>query len=784
MPAPNWDAFLDALRSSTDYRDQTAHVEKLPARTARFADLSRPLPPRLAEALRAQGITRFYAHQAAAIDAMRSGQNVAVVTTTASGKTLTYNVPVLESILTNAGTRALYLFPTKALAQDQLRKLNELDLFPNIRAGTYDGDTTQEERRTIRRAAQIVLTNPDMLHVGILPNHTLWASFFMGLKYVVIDEVHTYRGIFGAHTAHVIRRLRRLCQHYHSEPQFILCSATIANPEEATHKLTGLPFHIVRDDSAPRGEKTFVLWSPPPIGQGTRDKGQGARDKKQPSTLSPQPSTLVRRSANSEAVDLFTQLVRHQVRTIVFTPARVTAELILKYARDQLNHPTTQRLADSIMSYRAGYLPEERRAIEKQLFDGTLLGVSSTSALELGVDIGGLDAVIMVGFPGSISSTYQQAGRAGRGLEPSLAVMVAREGAIDHYIVRHPDYLFGRGSENVVIDPQNIYILAAHLLCAADELPLDERDKEVFGEQIADLCERLRDGGLLAKRDRWYWTGPGRPQDQINIRSASGNGYDIRLTSRGNELLGTVDAARAFDTVHEGAIYLHRGDSYRVTRLDIEGRTAYVESVEVNYYTQPMTSIKTSVVEVEEERALPGGTSLKFGAVNVTTQVIGYREVQQFSEQVLAVHPLDLPPNEFETRGFWLSIAENLALELRTKYDLLGSLHAAEHAMIALLPLVATCDERDVGGVSYAFHPDTRTPAIFVYDDYPGGAGIAEKACENVPTLLLRTLEALESCPCADGCPACVQSPRCGSNNQPLDKGGAIALLRRLSAGS
>jgi len=764
----DWNAFLDALRASADYRGQIAHVEKLPARAARFADLSRPLHPRLMEALKAQGITRFYAHQAAAIDAVRRGQNVAVVTTTASGKTLTYNVPVLESILINAGTRALYLFPTKALAQDQLRKLNELDLFPHVRAGAYDGDTTQEERRTIRRAAHIVLTNPDMLHVGILPNHTLWASFFMGLKYVVIDEVHTYRGLFGAHTAHVIRRLRRICQHYHSQPQFILCSATIANPEEATAKLTGLPCHVVRDDSAPRGEKTFVLWQPPPMEQGTKGEKQ--------------PSPLVRRSANSEAVDLFTQLVRHQVRTIVFTPARVTAELILKYARDQLAAHHSP-LTNAIMSYRAGYLPEERRAIEKRLFDGTLLGVSSTSALELGVDIGGLDAVIMVGFPGSISSTYQQAGRAGRGLEASLAVMVAREGAIDQYIVRHPDYLFGRGSENVVIDPQNIYILAAHLLCAAEELPLDERDKEVFGEQIADLCARLRDGGLLAKRDRWYWTGQGRPQDQINLRSASGSGYAIRLTSRGNELLGTVDAARAFDTVHEGAIYLHRGDAYRVTRLDLAGRTAYVEPVEVNYYTQPMTSTQTSVVEVEKERALPGGTPLKFGAVNVTTQVIGYRQVQQFSEQVLAVHPLDLPPNEFETRGFWLSLAENLALALRAKYDLLGSLHAAEHAMIALLPLVATCDERDVGGVSYAFHPDTRTPAIFVYDDYPGGAGIAEKAHENAETLWRLTLEALESCPCADGCPACVQSPRCGSNNQPLDKAGAIALLRGLVAG-
>ncbi|MDW8366391.1 MAG: DEAD/DEAH box helicase [Abditibacteriales bacterium] len=768
---------MDTLRASADYRGQIAHVEKLPARAARFADLSRPLHPRLMAALRTQGITRFYVHQAAAIDAVRSGRNVAVVTTTASGKTLTYNVPVLESILTDAGTRALYVFPTKALAQDQLRKLNALDLFPHVRAGTYDGDTTQEERRTMRRAAQIVLTNPDMLHVGILPNHTLWASFLMGLRYVVIDEVHTYRGIFGAHTAHVIRRLRRLCRHYHSEPQFILCSATIANPEEAAHKLTGLPFHIVRDDSAPRGEKTFVLWSPPPIGQGTRGK-------EPPSTLNLQPSTIVRRSANAEAADLFARLVQQQVRTIVFTPARVTAELILKYARDQLSHPTTRGLADSIMSYRAGYLPEERRAIERQLFDGTLLGVSATNALELGVDIGGLDAVIMVGFPGSISSTYQQAGRAGRGLQPSLAVLVAREGAIDQYIVRHPDYLFGRGSENVVIDPQNIYILAAHLLCAADELPLDERDKEIFGEQITDLCERLRDGGLLTKRDRWYWTGPGRPQDQINLRSASGSGYDIRLTSRGNELLGTVDAARAFDTVHEGAIYLHRGDAYRVTRLDVEGRTAYVEPVQVNYYTQPMTNIATSVGEVERERPLPSGVSLKFGTVNVTTQVIGYREVQQFSEQVLAVHSLDLPPSEFETRGFWLCIAENLALELRAAYDLLGSLHAAEHAMIALLPLVATCDERDVGGVSYAFHPDTRTPTIFVYDDYPGGAGIAEKACENVETLLQRTLEALESCPCADGCPACVQSPRCGSNNQPLDKVGAAALLRRLLVNS
>jgi DEAD/DEAH box helicase domain-containing protein len=772
MSSPDWNSFLDDLRSSPDFRDQIAHVERLPAQEARYAELSQPLHPRLAEALNAQEITQFYAHQAAAIDAVQRGQHVAVVTTTASGKTLTYNVPVLESLLTDAGGRALYLFPTKALAQDQLRKLDGFDLFPTVRAGTYDGDTRQDERRVMRRAAQIVLTNPDMLHVGILPNHTLWASFFMGLKFVVIDEVHTYRGIFGAHTAHVIRRLRRLCQHYHSNPQFILCSATIANPQEATQKLTGLPFHVIRDDSAPRGEKMFVIWNPPVV--------EGSEGRRQKAEGSPQLSTLIRRSANSEAVDLFVQLVRRQVRTIAFTSARVTAELILKYAREQLASSPTPPLTDSIMSYRAGYLPEERRQIEQQLFNGTLLGVSSTNALELGVDIGGLDAVIMVGFPGSISSAYQQAGRAGRGLNASLAVMVAREGAVDQYIVRHPEYLFGRGSENVVIDPENIYILAAHLLSAADELPLSERDEAIFGKRMTELCERLRDGGLMAKRDRWYWTGQGRPQDKIAIRSASGSGYDIRVASRGNELLGTVDAARAFDTVHEGAIYLHRGESYRVTRLDIEGRTAHVEPVEVTTYTQPMTTTQTSVVEVEEERTLPDGTPLQFGAVNVTTQVIGYREMQQFTEQVLGVHPLNLPSNEFETRGFWLSIPESLALYLRAKHDLLGALHAVEHAAIALLPLVATCDPRDVGGVSYAVHPDTKTPAIFVYDDYPGGAGITEKAFENMETLLTRTLEALESCPCADGCPACAQSPRCGSNNQPLDKAGAVGLLWRM----
>lgn len=747
--------------SSPGYAGQLVHCRQLPAREAEYADLSPPLPTPLREALRRQGIQRLYRHQAEAIARVRQGHHVTVVTSTASGKTLCYNAPVLETVLTDRTARAFYVFPTKALAQDQLRKLRELELTPPVKAATYDGDTPTPERRLAKRVAQIVLTNPDMLHVGILPNHTSWASFFCNLRYVVLDELHTYQGVFGAHTANVIRRLRRLCAHYGARPQFICCSATLSNPGEVAARLSGLETELITADTAPRAGRHFLFWNPPLL------SGGGGR-----------------RSANFEAVELFARLIRRHIRSIVFVRARVTAEIVLRYVRNLLKDASAdgERLSDKVMSYRAGYLPEERREIERRLFAGELLGVTSTSALELGVDIGGLDAAVIVGYPGRLSSLWQQAGRAGRREGEALVVLVASNSPLDQYLMRHPEYLFERGTEQVLLDPDNIYILAAHLLCAAFELPLpDDETAEPFAPGWLDLVHRLAEGGLLTNRGRWFWTETGRPHDQVSIRSASGEAYEIRDRDRDSALLATVDEARVFDTVHEGAVYLHRGDSYLVTRLDLRQRTAFVRRMDVDYYTRPLVTTQTSVVETETSRALACESTARFGRVLVVSQVVGFRRIKQYTETLLGTEDLELPAGEFETRGFWIVCGEPLSRAVQSAgADLMGSLHAAEHAIIALMPLRAVCSDRDLNGVSHLCHPDTARPSIFVYDDYPGGAGFAERGYENLTDLLRETAEAVAACPCETGCPSCIQSPQCGDGNQPLDKQGAALVLKLL----
>jgi len=755
---------VDELTSSANYAGQLVHHRHLPGRTAEYADLSPPLPPVLQEAFQRQGVRRLYRHQVEAITHVRQGRHVTVVTSTASGKTLCYNAPVLETMLADRTARAFYLFPTKALAHDQLRKLKELELPAPLAAATYDGDTPTPERRVVKRVAQIVLTNPDMLHVGILPNHTTWASFFYNLRYIVVDELHTYQGIFGAHTANIIRRLRRICAHYHATPRFICCSATLSNPGEVAERLLGLKTELVTADTAPTTGKHFLFWNPPLLSGGEAG----------------------RRSANFEAVELFSRLLRRGIRSLVFVRARVTAEIVLRYVRNLLKETSTgeERLADKVMSYRAGYLPEERREIERRLFTGELLGVTSTSALELGVDIGGLDAAIIVGYPGRLSSLWQQAGRAGRREGEALVVLVASNSPLDQYLMRHPDYVFDQGTERVLLDPGNIYILAAHLLCAAFELPLADGDEtaEPFAPGWLELVPRLAAGGLLTNRGRWFWADADRPHDQVSIRSASGEAYQICDTNRDNALLGTVDEARAFDTVHPGAIYLHRGESYLVTRLDQKKRTAFVQRTEVDYYTRPLITTETSVVDTQTSRALEHDSLARFGQLQVVSQVIGYRRIKQYSETLLATESLDLPPAEFETRGFWIVCGEPVVKALHhAGADLMGSLHAAEHAIIALMPLRAVCSDRDLNGVSHLCHPDTTRPSIFVYDDYPGGAGFAERGYDSLTDLLQDTADTVAACPCEFGCPSCIQSPRCGDGNQPLDKQGAVLLLKLLT---
>ncbi|NPA91686.1 MAG: DEAD/DEAH box helicase [Chloroflexi bacterium] len=765
-------AFLEKLRRQRWYKGQIVHVEEIPARPAEYGTLDRPLHPQVQRALEHMGITRFYTHQAQAINAARAGHNVIVTTGTASGKTLAYNIPVLESLAEDWRARALYLYPTKALAQDQLRSLRALTEreFPNLVFGVYDGDTPTRVRARLRKEAQIILTNPDMLHVGILPHHTLWASFFRGLKYVVIDEAHTYRGIFGSQVALVLRRLWRLCAHYGSQPRVIAASATIANPQEHFHLLTGAHAQVVDRDGSPRGPRTFVLWNPPVI----------------------EPATQVRRSPNSEATRLITALMLERVRTIAFARARRIVELILKYVRHALEREAPE-LRDRVAAYRAGYRAEDRRAIERALFEGKLLAVIATTALELGIDIGDMDASVLVGFPGTIASMWQQAGRAGRrGNAPSLSALIAYDNPMEQYFMRHPEELFGRPIENALINPDNEYLLRMHLPCAARELPLVVDpppgvraldDERLFGPNFPKVMRELEESGILRYRGgRWYYMGRDYPAKRVSLRSIDSDRFLI-VDEESGQVLEEIEASTAAYRAHPGAVYLHMGETYVITRWDEERRRAYARRQRVDYYTQAMEIDHIRVQEPEKEREI-ARVRVYYGKVRAWSQVVGFRVKQLFTEEVLAVEDLDMPPTVFDTRGLWWVMPPEWEEEFREKgYDFAGSLHAAEHACIAMLPLFTMSDRWDIGGVSTIRHPDTDTPVIAIYDGFPGGAGITEKGFESVEELWRATLQLIETCPCENGCPSCIQSPKCGNNNQPLDKHGAIFLLRRLVEG-
>lgn len=751
--------YLQQLRRSPFYRDQIAHVEHIPARQACFGSLEQPLEPRLEQQLEAQGLSRLYTHQAEAVNAARRGHHVTVVTATASGKTLCYNLPVLDSILRDTKSRALYLFPTKALAQDQASKLNAFGLFPEVRFATYDGDTPAEERKAVRRGAHLLLTNPDMLHCGILPNHAGWNAFLTNLRYVVIDEMHVYRGVFGAHMAQVLRRLRRICSFYGAEPQFLCCSATIANPAELTTRLIGIDGAIVVDaDGAPSGRRMFVFWNPPFL-----DREQAER-----------------RSTHGEATALFVDLVAHGVRNITFARARKSAELILRYARGVLERESPE-LAQRVTCYRAGYTVEERRAIERGLFQGSLIGVTATSALELGVDIGDLDATVLTGYPGTIASAWQQAGRAGRSGAEALSVLVAQSNPLDQFLMRHPDYFFGRPHERAIVDPGNRRILRQHLLCAAHERPLTERDALYFGPAVPSLLQELEaEKGLYARHERWFTAGADYPAGRVSIRSVSDAVFRIVDSERDGRQIGSVESSVAHKTVHAGAIYLHLGETYLVERLDLEGQIAWAHRVEAHYYTEPRELSHLYVTEVRQSRPLGGGRAC-FGDVVVTNQVTGYRRKRLYSDEVLDNVELKLPEQTFETEAFWFTVSPPAATALSAgKAELAGSIHAVEHAVIGMMPLLATCDRWDLGGVSHPCHPDTGAPTIFIYDAYPGGVGIAEATYAGLAALLNATREMIQGCPCLEGCPSCVQSPKCGNNNQPLDKAGAHLLLELL----
>ncbi|HSG78307.1 MAG TPA: DEAD/DEAH box helicase [Acidimicrobiia bacterium] len=736
---------IDAWLADEERADRVAHVEHQPPRGAIFDDLD--LEPRLAAALAERGIERLYRHQAEAIRLARAGTHTVVVAGTASGKSLCYQVPIAEAALADKRSTALCLFPTKALTQDQFRSFHRLGL-PELTAAVYDGDTETEARAWIRRQANVVLTNPDMLHIGILPHHARWARFLKRLRFVVVDEVHVLRGIFGSHVANVLRRLRRLAAHYGSDPTFVTCSATIGNPADLVERLTGLDIEAIEQDTSPAGAKEIVIWNPPVD-----------EDDRRPSAL-------------TEATDLFVDLVGRDRHTIAFTRSRKGTELVYRWARDRLDDDRKDRIAP----YRAGYLAKDRREVERRLFSGELLGVTATNALELGIDVGGLDAAIVTTFPGTIASFRQQAGRAGRTLDDSLAVLVAGEDALDQYFAHHPEELFGRPAEAAVVNPVNPEVLTAHAACAAYEKPLDHADTALFGPELEEVVPGLVDRGDLRLRDGLLWYAHrAAPAPGIDIRTAGGPPFTIVDTE--GALVGSVDEGRVFSQAHPGAVYLHQGEGYVVEELHLGDRMVVAARREVGYYTQPQEDTWVEITAVHG-RDTAGRFPLRHGLVEVEHHVTGFKRKSVADGTVLGYEPLELPSRRFTTQAVWVEVPDDIIEDARIEArDLPGTLHAAEHTSIAMLPLYAICDRWDVGGLSTNFHPQIGGSVWFVYDGYPGGAGISPMAFSRGERHLAATLDALVRCPCSAGCPSCVQSPKCGNFNEPLDKAGAIALL-------
>lgn len=726
-------------------------VASLPPRRPSFAGMP-SLPTELEEALGRLGVSALYSHQREAYDGLLRGENVIVSTATASGKSLCYEIPAFENALTDPSSRALFLYPTKALAQDQLGKIEEFAL-RGVRAATYDGDTPQALRADVRRRANIVLTNPDMLSVGILPHHDGWGHFFRNLRLVAVDEAHVLRGVFGSHAAMVLRRLRRVAALHGADPRFVFTSATVANPQELAESLTGLPFSLVDEDGASSGGRRVVFRNPPLL-----DESRGER-----------------RSLLVEGALVFAELVSRGVRTIAFARTRRGAELVYRYAANRLGIETARRISP----YRAGYTARERREIEGRLFRGELLGVVSTNALELGVDVGELDAVVCCGYPGSIASIWQQWGRAGRGERPALSVYIAGRDALDQFIFENPKRVLGRRVEAARVTVENSYILAPHLLAAAHESPLEESDEEFFGPAFRRVAGELAEEGALRRSGgRLLYTGGGHPARDISLRSASAE--RVAVVDADGEVIGSSEATRAPGELHPGATYLHRGRAYEVEELDLAARRAVVRRVPDRYYTRPRVETDVEVIEEAGSRPLANGATLHRGRVRTSERVTHYKKVRVADDREVGVYPLDLPEVVLETQAFWVTLPPPPEGARPSFERFGGALHAAEHGMIGLLPLFAMCDRADLGGLSTPVHRQTYLPTIFVYDGYPGGVGISERGYEAFASLARDTLGVIVRCPCERGCPACIQSPKCGNWNEPLNKEGAVALLRYL----
>ncbi|MDQ3627954.1 MAG: DEAD/DEAH box helicase [Actinomycetota bacterium] len=767
---------LTRLAARADRAGRLVHLEQLPDRAARHVDWPAWAHPDLVAALVASGVVRPWSHQVVAAEHARAGRHVVLATGTASGKSLAYLLPSLTG-LAETGEPArrrdlrpsvLYLSPTKALARDQLGRVADLVSLAGlsgVRAAAVDGDNSMEERAWAREHASFVLANPDICHRTLLPGHERWARFWRGLTYVVVDECHHYRGVFGSHVAQVLRRLRRIAAHHGAYPTFVLASATVSEPERTASRLTGLPVVPVVDDGSPRRGAQVALWEPP-LTDGGGENGAPTR-----------------RPASVETADLLTDLVVAGVRTVAFVRSRRAAETIALGAQRRLAE-VEPGLARRVDAYRGGYLPEERRAIEQALGCGELLGLASTNALELGIDVAGLDVVLTTGYPGTRAALWQQFGRAGRSGQSSLGVLIARDDPLDSYLIAHPEALLGAPVEATVIDPDNPYVLGPHLAAAAAELPLREQDLALFGPLAPVGVEAMVGAGLLRRRPNgWFWTRRERAGDLADIRSSGGRPVQIVVEGSGR-LLGTVDASAAHATVHTAAVYLHHGDTYVVQDFDPEGSAALVRRADPDWTTTARTVTEIRVVDAEVTESW-GRADLCFGTVSVTDQVVGYLRRRLGSGEVLGEEPLDLPARVLHTKAVWWTLdGSQLSDSGVATADLPGAAHAAEHAAIGLLPLFATCDRWDIGGVSTALHPDTGRLSVFVHDGHPGGAGFAERGFRTAAAWLRATAQAIAACACEAGCPSCVQSPKCGNQNHPLDKPGALALLDVLLAGA
>ena len=751
-----WTTLLDGARA--DGRLVREAFEG--AREPGFVPLPDGLHPKLSGALAAAGVEALYAHQAQALQSAWEGTTI-VTTGTASGKSLCFQLPTLETLLHDPRARAIYLYPTKALAQDQARALHAFGLHKEIRPAIYDGDTPREDRAAIRRRANLILTNPDMLHVGVLPNHASWGDLMANLALVVVDEAHVYRGVFGSHVANVLRRLRRIAAAYGTTPRILLASATIANPAELAERLTGLEdVRLIDEDASPGARRQIAMWNPP-----LEDEALGTR-----------------RSVLAEAAEILARLIaRTGARTICFMKSRKGVELVAKLAADELERAGEHALAARVAAYRAGYTPQQRRELEAKLVSGELLAVVTTDALELGIDIGALDAAVCVTFPGTVASLRQMWGRAGR-RGRGLAVYVAGEDALDQFFCRHPDEFLERPVEAAILHHENEHIHLPHLLCAAHEGPIDpETDAEILGPRVRAHCEALvAQGDLVERRGRFTLRAPeDYPAARVSLRSGSPQSVQIVDAVQG-ELLGDVELARACTTVHDGAVYLHMGRQYEVRELDLHAGRAIVEPFSGDWYTQPKREIDTYVERLLDRRECCG-VELSFGMVTVSEQVLAFQRKKLGTREVLSLEALDLPRTEYTTQALWYELSREVLGDLPLEV-LLGSLHATEHAQIAVLPLLAMCDRWDIGGLSTNLHPQTGGPAIFIYDGHPGGVGITRQGFTRFEQLAGDARRLIGECPCESGCPSCVQSPKCGNLNEPLHKAGALALLETMLA--